>query len=66
MTKPTNGLLLAALLMLPGCAHVTATPAPAPKAAPAAARYNPLKAFTKLTLPQAVNSYRAGNGAPGP
>jgi hypothetical protein len=28
--------------------------------------YNPLETFAPLTLPGAVNSYRSGNGAPGP
>ena len=34
-------------------------------AAPAAP-YDPVKTFAPLTLPDPVNSYRAGNGAPGP
>jgi hypothetical protein len=34
--------------------------------AQAPAPYNPLETFAPLTLPGAVNSYRSGNGAPGP
>jgi hypothetical protein len=31
-----------------------------------AAHYNPLETFAPLTLPQPVNRYRSGSGAPGP
>jgi len=31
-----------------------------------AANYNPLETFAPLTLPQPVNRYRSGSGAPGP
>ena len=31
-----------------------------------AANYNPLETFAPLTLPQSVNRYRSGSGAPGP
>jgi hypothetical protein len=31
-----------------------------------AGRYNPLETFAPLTLPQSVNRYRSGSGAPGP
>jgi Peptidase family M1 domain len=31
-----------------------------------AGRYNPLETFAPLTLPQPVNRYRSGSGAPGP
>ena len=31
-----------------------------------AAHYDPLETFARLTLPESVNSQRAGNGAPGP
>jgi Peptidase family M1 domain len=31
-----------------------------------AGRYNPLETFAPLTLPEPINSYRSGSGAPGP
>jgi len=54
--------LLFALVIAAGCKIVVAqttaqTPAPP---------YDPTKTFAPLTLPDPVNSYRAGNGAPGP
>ena len=36
------------------------------RAQTAAPAYDPTKTFAPLTLPDPVNSYRAGNGAPGP
>ena len=39
---------------------------PALAAAPAPSAYNPKEAFAPLTLPEPVNSYRSGSGAPGP
>jgi hypothetical protein len=37
-----------------------------PAAAAAPTAYNPQEAFAPLTLPQPVNRYRSGDGAPGP
>ena len=46
-----------------GLALLTAVPA---HAAPAPSTYNPKEAFAPLALPEPVNSYRSGSGAPGP
>ncbi|MEO8894802.1 MAG: M1 family peptidase, partial [Rhizomicrobium sp.] len=53
------GLLAISALALTGCDR------PAEKQA-AQGRYDPRRAFAPLALPVAVNSYRAGDGAPGP
>jgi hypothetical protein len=37
-----------------------------PQASQAASSYDPLVTFAPLTLPEPVNSYRSGDGAPGP
>ncbi len=60
-----------ALLMLAGCgphahvAHPASNLGSAPPPAPAPS-YDPRETFAPLTLPDPVNVYRAGNGAPGP
>ena len=48
-------LLLLALLAAPAATQTTAPPT-----------YDPRITFAPLTLPQPVNSYRSGSGAPGP
>src|SRR5580658_4357749 len=58
MTKKSKNLSRIALLF------ATAAMAAAQTAAPAL--YDPDKTFAPLTLPDPVNSCRAGNGAPGP
>lgn len=66
MTRFRLGPALAALLLVAGCAALTTKPKPAvPPPAPVS-RYNPRETFAPLTLPQAVNSYRSADGAPGP
>ena len=54
MISSRTTLLLAALSF----AAVGIAQSPAP--------YDPLKTFAPLVLPEAVNSYRSANGAPGP
>jgi len=67
-TTSLRWLALASLLASCGSRHEGRAPAPAqaPAAPPAAPRYDPLEAFAPLTLPDPVNAYRAGDGAPGP
>ena len=50
-------LLTAVLVLLPVSVAWPQTPAPI---------YDPRVAFAPLTLPDPVNAYRSGNGAPGP
>ena len=47
-------------------AHVGAATPDAPAVAPARPGYDPQAAFAPLTLPDPVNRYRSGSGAPGP
>lgn len=67
--------LLFGLPLVVACGVTTApqTPVPAQAAHPAPLRasaqtspYDPLRTFAPLTLPDPVNRYRSGNGAPGP
>jgi hypothetical protein len=58
MKTSSPSLLLLTLLTLPLAAQ---TPAPA-----TTSTYDPRVTFAPLTLPEPVNSYRSGNGAPGP
>ncbi len=66
-----SGAALLALLMVAGCSapaqvvRVAHSAAAVPATAPASS-YDPLETFAPLTLPDPVNAYRAGNGAPGP
>ncbi|MBN9544665.1 MAG: M1 family metallopeptidase [Alphaproteobacteria bacterium] len=53
------GLLAVSVLALAGCDRAAEKQA-------SQGRYDPRRAFAPLTLPVAVNSYRAGDGAPGP
>jgi hypothetical protein len=59
----TRGFLIgaAALSVLAGCDKPDAQ-----KSAAASGVYNPRETFAPLTLPTPVNSYRGGDGAPGP
>ncbi len=60
-------ILFVAAVMAAGIASGVALPAAAaPKAGPATAAYDPAQTFAPLTLPQPVNAYRGGDGAPGP
>jgi len=62
-----GSLLTAVVALLPVSVAWSQTPAPIhAAAAPAAAAYDPRVAFAPLTLPDPVNAYRSGNGAPGP
>jgi hypothetical protein len=54
-----------AFLALHGCVALLAL-AECPAASHAASPYDPLVTFAPLTLPEPVNRYRSGNGAPGP
>ena len=60
MTRRSVCLISAVILSAPVCAAL------AQSAAPAANSYDPRLTFAPLTLPEPVNSYRSGNGAPGP
>ncbi len=60
-----KSLLTAVFALLPVSLVWSQTPAPIPAAA-APAAYDPRVAFAPLTLPDPVNAYRSGNGAPGP
>lgn len=52
---------------LAACATTTAAPTDAVKAsAPPVPVYDPRETFAPLELPQSVNRYRSGSGAPGP
>jgi hypothetical protein len=53
------GLLAISVLILAGCDRAAEKHA-------AQGNYNPRRAFAPLTLPVPVNSYRNGDGAPGP
>ena len=57
-----ESLLTAVVALLPVSVAWSQTPAPVH----AAAAYDPRVAFAPLTLPDPVNAYRSGNGAPGP
>ncbi|MBS0281879.1 MAG: M1 family peptidase, partial [Proteobacteria bacterium] len=58
-TAHAVGLLAVAVLALAGCDRGADKQA-------SQGRYDPRRTFAPLTLPVAVNSYRAGDGAPGP
>src|SRR5437868_14470555 len=53
------GLLAISVLVLAGCDRAAEKQA-------TQGHYDPRRAFAPLTLPTPVNSYRAGDGAPGP
>ncbi len=54
-------LLTAVFVLLLGSVAWSQTPKPTPQP-----NYDPRVAFAPLTLPDPVNAYRSGNGAPGP
>ena len=56
-------LLVVLLVTLASRGFAQQAPTPAPAAAPT---FDPRVTFAPLTLPQPVNSYRSGSGAPGP
>ena len=56
-----ESLLTAVFVLLPVSVAWPQTPAPVP-----APVYDQRVAFAPLTLPDPVNAYRSGNGAPGP
>ena len=58
---PVSTAVAAPMAVPPGAV----SPAPVP-AVPAGSHYDPLETFARLTLPDPVNSMRAGDGSPGP
>jgi hypothetical protein len=60
------GGLAASLLMLAHAASPADPPAPSSLARPAVTNFDPRETFAPVSFPESVNSYRSGDGTPGP